>query len=54
MRSEGKSEEEVKAFETGAQGYVKKLFKNIKSIDFYLGENGVRGTDENGRTLPQM
>ncbi|CAK7220370.1 hypothetical protein SBRCBS47491_004166 [Sporothrix bragantina] len=37
----GKSEEEVKAFETGAQKYVKeKLLPNFKDLEFYTGESG--------------
>lgn len=37
----GKSDEEVKAFETGAQKYVKdKLLPNFKDFEFYTGESG--------------
>lgn len=39
MKESGKSEEEIKAFETGAQGYAKKIVGNFKDYDFYVGES---------------
>ncbi len=36
----GKSDEEIKAFETGAQKYVKeKLLQGFKDFEFYTGES---------------
>ncbi|KAF8864057.1 translationally controlled tumor protein [Acephala macrosclerotiorum] len=39
MKEKGASEEEVKAFETGAQAYAKKIVSNFKDYDFYIGES---------------
>lgn len=39
MKARGASEEEVKAFETGAQAYAKKIVGNFKDYDFYIGES---------------
>lgn len=40
LQGEGKSEEEVKAFETGAQKFVKeRLLPNFKDFEFYTGES---------------
>lgn len=40
LQEEGKSEEEVKAFEKGAQSFVKdKLLPNFKDFEFYTGES---------------
>jgi Translationally controlled tumour protein len=39
MKESGKSEEEIKQFEAGAQGYAKKIISNIKDYDFYVGES---------------
>lgn len=39
MKEKGASDEEVKAFETGAQSYAKKIVSNFKDYDFYIGES---------------
>ncbi|EFX03288.1 translationally controlled tumor protein [Grosmannia clavigera kw1407] len=40
MQETGKSEEEIKAFETGAQKFVKNtLLPNFKDFEFYTGES---------------
>jgi hypothetical protein len=40
LQEKGASEEEVKAFETGAQGFVKStLLPNFKDFEFYTGES---------------
>ncbi|KAF3771446.1 hypothetical protein M406DRAFT_77315 [Cryphonectria parasitica EP155] len=40
LQEEGKSDEEVKAFESGAQKFVKdKLLPNFKDFEFYTGES---------------
>ena len=40
LQEQGKSEEEIKAFETGASKYVKdKLLPNFKDFEFYTGES---------------
>lgn len=40
LQEEGKSEGEVKAFETGAQKFVKeRLLPNFKDFEFYTGES---------------
>lgn len=40
LQEAGKPEEEVKAFQTGAQKYVKeKLLPNFKDYEFYTGES---------------
>lgn len=40
LQEEGKSEADVKAFETGAQKFVKDtLLPNFKDFEFYTGES---------------
>jgi len=40
LQAAGKSDDEVKAFESGAQKYVKeKLLPNFKDLEFYTGES---------------
>ena len=40
LQDQGKDEAEVKAFETGAQKFVKeKLLPNFKEYEFYTGES---------------
>lgn len=39
MKEKGASEEDVNAFQTGAQGYAKKIVANFKDYDFYVGES---------------
>ncbi|KAL2124067.1 hypothetical protein VTJ04DRAFT_432 [Mycothermus thermophilus] len=39
LQEKGKSEEEVKDFETKAQAYAKKIIANFKDYDFYTGES---------------
>lgn len=39
MKTKGASDEEVTAFEKGAQGYAKKIVTNFKDYDFYIGES---------------
>lgn len=40
LQEEGKSDEDVKAFEQGAQKFVKeKLLPNFKDYEFYTGES---------------
>ena len=40
LQDAGKDESEVKAFETGAQKFVKeKLLPNFKDFEFYTGES---------------
>ena len=36
---QGKSAEEVKAFETGAAAFAKKIIANFKDWEFYTGES---------------
>lgn len=38
LATEGKSEAEIKEFETGAMEMGKKIATNFKNYDFYLGE----------------
>ena len=61
MRAEGKSEEDVKAFETKAQPFAKKLVGNLKDTTFYIGENGIKEEtvidkdgNEASKPIPQM
>lgn len=35
----GKSADEIKAFETGAQAFAKKIISNFGDYDFYTGES---------------
>lgn len=39
LQEQGKSAEEVKAFETGAAGFAKKIIANFKDWEFYTGES---------------
>ncbi|KAF8247941.1 translationally-controlled tumor protein [Wilcoxina mikolae CBS 423.85] len=39
MQEQGKSEEEVAAFEKGAQAAAKKLVGKFKDLEFYIGES---------------
>jgi len=39
MKAKGASDEDVKAFETGASSYAKKIVANFKDYDFYVGES---------------
>lgn len=39
MQAVGKPEEEVTAFEKGAQAAAKKLIANFKDLEFYTGES---------------
>lgn len=39
LQEQGKSEEEIKAFETGAQAYAGKVAKTFKDWEFYIGES---------------
>lgn len=39
MKERGASDEEVKAFETGASGFAKKIVANFKDYEFFTGES---------------
>lgn len=40
LQEKGAPEEEIKAFESGAQKYVKEvLLPNFKDFEFYIGES---------------
>ncbi|KAK0753166.1 Mss4-like protein [Schizothecium vesticola] len=39
LQEAGKSDEEVKDFETKAQGFAKKIIGNFKDYEFYTGES---------------
>ena len=39
MKEKGSSEEQIKEFETAAQGYAKKIVANFKDYDFLIGES---------------
>lgn len=39
LQDTGKSEEEVKDFETKAQAFAKKIIANFKDWEFYTGES---------------
>jgi len=39
LQAQGKSEEEVKDFETKAQGFAKKVIGSFKDWEFYTGES---------------
>ena len=39
MTANGASEDEIKEFEKGAQGFAKKIVANFKDYEFYTGEN---------------
>lgn len=48
MTTMGKSEEEIKEFEKGAQAYAKKIVAGFKDYDFYVGES----MDPDGMLVP--
>ena len=39
LKEKGASDDTIKDFETGAQGYAKKIVANFKDYDFYIGES---------------
>ena len=39
MKEKGASEDEIKAFETGASGFAKKIVGNFKDYEFLIGES---------------
>lgn len=39
LKAKKTDEETIKAFQTGAQRYVKKIVSNIQDYDFYAGES---------------
>ncbi|KAI9721240.1 MAG: hypothetical protein M1812_002401 [Candelaria pacifica] len=39
MKEKGADEATIKEFESGAQGYAKKILSNIKDFDFYTGSS---------------
>lgn len=39
MKSSGAGDDAVKEFETGAQGYAKKIVANFKDYEFLIGES---------------
>ena len=39
LKEKGSSDEEITAFEKGAQGFAKKIVGNFKDYDFYVGES---------------
>ncbi|KAL2140305.1 hypothetical protein VTI28DRAFT_3988 [Corynascus sepedonium] len=39
LQDAGKSADEIKAFETGAQAYAKKILANLNDYEFYTGES---------------
>lgn len=39
MKADGQDDAAIKAFETGAQTYAKKIVANFKDYDFYIGES---------------
>lgn len=39
MKTKGAKEEDITAFEKGAQTYAKKIVGNFKDYDFYIGES---------------
>jgi hypothetical protein len=39
LQEDGKSAEEIKEFETGAQGFAKKVIGSFKDWEFYTGES---------------
>lgn len=39
LSEKGASEDEIKAFESGAQGFAKKIVGNFKDYEFYIGES---------------
>ena len=43
LKEQGKSEEDIKAFQTGAQNAVKKILANFDNYDLYVGESMEEG-----------
>jgi hypothetical protein len=39
MQKKGASEDDIKAFETGASAYAKKIVGNFKDYEFLIGES---------------
>jgi hypothetical protein len=39
LKEKGASEDEINAFEKGAQAFAKKIVSNFKDYDFYIGES---------------
>ncbi|KAI1457241.1 translationally-controlled tumor protein [Annulohypoxylon moriforme] len=39
LKDSGKSEDEIKEFQTKAQGFAKKIVSNFKDYEFYTGES---------------
>jgi hypothetical protein len=39
LKEKGASEDEIKAFETGAQGFAKKIVGSFKDYEFLIGES---------------
>jgi hypothetical protein len=39
LKEKGASEEEISAFEKGAQGFAKKIVANFKDYEFLIGES---------------
>jgi hypothetical protein len=39
LKEKGASEDEITAFEKGAQAFAKKIVSNFKDYDFYIGES---------------
>lgn len=39
LQAKGKSEDEVKEFEKGAQAFAKKIVANFKDYEFLIGES---------------
>lgn len=39
LKASGKSEDEVKDFETKANAFAKKIIANFKDYDFFVGES---------------
>ena len=39
LKEKGAPEDEVAAFEKGAQAFAKKIVANFKDYDFYIGES---------------
>lgn len=48
MKKAGKSDEEIREFETKAAPAAKKLVRNVEDYDFYTGENGFPEEKEKG------
>lgn len=39
LKEKGAADDEVKAFETGAQAFAKKIINNFKDYEFLIGES---------------